>query len=133
MSVYIFIHIRPRGSHDTAGSKGSRPTAHPLLLSRQRRHFVPPSGSVRRCLYQLVKTIYVTEKAALWIVGASLHMSGEGASHYPVRWQAQHVAEVAHTSLPHSQHHVVHRRGGLDAIVLPSYHMQATAIKAIGE
>ena len=41
------------------------------------------------------------------------------------------MAEVAHTSLPHSQHQVVHRRGGRDAVVLPSYHMQTTAIKAI--
>ena len=41
------------------------------------------------------------------------------------------MAEVAHTSLPHSQHQVVHRRGGRGVVVLPSYHMQATAIKAI--
>ena len=131
--TYIFIHIRPRGSHDTADIKDSRPTARPLLLSRQRGHFGSPSGSVRRCHYQLVQTIYftVTEQAALWIVGASLHKSDEGASHYPVRWQAQHVAEVAHTSLPHSQHQVVHRRGGRGTVVLLSYHMETTAIKAI--
>ena len=53
-SVYIFIHNRRRGSHDTADIKGSRPTARPLLLSRQRRHFGAPSGSVRRCRYQFV-------------------------------------------------------------------------------
>ena len=46
---YIFIHIRPRGSLDTADIKGSRPTARPLLLSRQRRLFGTPSGSVRHC------------------------------------------------------------------------------------
>ena len=43
----------------------------------------------------------------------------------------QHVAEVAHTSLPHSQHQVVHRHGGRGAVDLPSYHMETTAIKAI--
>ena len=41
------------------------------------------------------------------------------------------MAEVAHPSLSHSQHKVVHRRGGRDAIVLPSDHVQTTAIKAI--
>ena len=41
------------------------------------------------------------------------------------------MAEVAHTSLPHSQYQVVHRRGGRGAVVLPSYDMQTTAIKAI--
>ena len=48
--IYIFIHIRPRGSHDTTDIKGSRRTDHPLLFSRQRRHFGTPNGSVRRCL-----------------------------------------------------------------------------------
>ena len=45
----------------------------------------------------------------------------------------QHVADVAHTSLPHSQHQVVGRRGahGRGAVVLPSYHMNTTAITAI--
>ena len=33
--IYIFIHIRPRGSHDTTDIKGSRRTDHPLLFSRQ--------------------------------------------------------------------------------------------------
>ena len=47
------------------------------------------------------------------------------------RGQAQHVAEVARTSLPHSQHQVVHRHGGRGAVVLPSYGMQTTAIKVI--
>ena len=46
-SIYIFIHIRPRGSHDTTDIKGCRRTDHPLLFSRQRRHFGAPSGSVR--------------------------------------------------------------------------------------
>ena len=41
------------------------------------------------------------------------------------------MVDVAHTSLPHSQHQVVHRRGDRGAVVLPSYHMQTTAIKAI--
>ena len=35
-------------------------------------------------------------------------------------------------SLPHSQHQVVHRRGGRGPVVLPSYYMQTTASKAIG-
>ena len=38
--VLLFIHIRPRGSHDSADIKGSRPTARPPLLSRQRRHVI---------------------------------------------------------------------------------------------
>ena len=44
------------------------------------------------------------------------------------------MSEVAHTSLslPHSQHQVVQRRGGRGAVVLPSYDMHTTAIKAIG-
>ena len=33
--------------------------------------------------------------------------------------------------LPHSQHQVVHRRGGRDAVVLPSYYTQTTAINTI--
>ena len=41
------------------------------------------------------------------------------------------MAEVAHSSLPHSQHQVVHRHGGRDTVVLPSYHVETTAIKAI--
>ena len=41
------------------------------------------------------------------------------------------MAEVAHSSLPHSQHQVVHRRGGRVAVVHPSYHVETTAIKAI--
>ena len=56
----IFIHVRPGVSHVTANSQGSKPAAHPLVLSRQRRHFGAPRGSFRRCLYQLVKTIYLT-------------------------------------------------------------------------
>ena len=45
--------------------------------------------------------------------------------------RVQRVADVAHTSLPHNQHQVVHRRGGRAAVVLPSYYMQTTAIEAI--
>ena len=42
------------------------------------------------------------------------------------------MAEVALSSLPHSQHQVVHRRGGRVAVVPPpSYHVETTAIKAI--
>ena len=41
------------------------------------------------------------------------------------------MAEVTHTSLSHNQHQVVHRRGGRDAVVLPSDHVHTTAIKAI--
>ena len=55
---------------------GCIPTDHPLLLSRQRRHFGAPSGSVRRCLYhyQFVYIYFtVIAVAALWIVGSSLH------------------------------------------------------------
>ena len=40
------------------------------------------------------------------------------------------MAEVAHTLLQHSQRQVVHRHGGRGAVVLPSYHMETTAIKA---
>ena len=47
--VYIFIHIRPEGPMiRQIYIKDSRPTAHPLLLSRQRRHFGAPSESVHR-------------------------------------------------------------------------------------
>ena len=36
------------------------------------------------------------------------------------------MAEVAHSSLPHSQHQVVHRRGGRVAVVPPSYNVETT-------
>ena len=58
-----------------------------LLLSRQRRHFGAPSGSVFRCIDQFAQTSHTTvvEEAALGITCATLHQSDECASHYPVR------------------------------------------------
>ena len=41
------------------------------------------------------------------------------------------MAEVAHSSLPHSQHQVVHMRGGRVAVVPSRYHVETTAIKSI--
>ena len=41
------------------------------------------------------------------------------------------MAEVAQTLLPHSQHQVVHRRGGRGAVVLPSYYLETMVIEAI--
>ena len=48
-----------------------------------------------------------------------------------VRRQSQHVSKVTQALFAHSQHQVVDRHAGRGAIVLTSFHVQATAIKTI--